>query len=351
MENLNQPTTGQTNVQPQYSPPPPQALSRGTGKPRTLRGRLEYMGCGLLIYMFIVLGIQMTDMIFHIVYFFVLSYSGKADYDELFAEYQVTVYDNAVPMIVGVIIGIAAMILYFIKAMPVKQVFERHKKMTFPKLIMLISVLMGCQLIFLFLDEGVEKLLNLVGLSLQTAIESSQAGSNTISMFLYAGFIGPIAEEIIYRGFVMHTFEKADCGKVCSILVSALLFGVMHANPTQSVFALYVGLVFAYTAMEYGIIWSIALHIINNFLFGDVLTFIINKLPETAGNILGYTVFIITFIAGLIVLIAKRKFIISFIRENRTPEKTYGTIFTCISILIFIFFNLVMAVLQVRPLK
>lgn len=331
-------------------PPPPRALSPEAAQRKAFKGKVEYMGCGLLIYTFIIYGIYLTDLFGHYIYYAFKS-TSKDNYMELIDAYTEKMLEKAGSMIVGVVIGVLFMTLFFIKALPLKKIFAHHRKMTFPKLIMLVCVLMSCQLVFTFIDEGVEWLLNQVGLSLQQAIEMSQAGSTTVSMFLYASILGPIAEEIVYRGFVMHTFERAGCGKFCSIFASAILFGIMHANPTQSVFAIYVGVVFGYAAMEFGLGWSIALHIINNFLFGDVLTFIANKLPETAANVLEWGVLIVLFIAGAAVLIIKRKNVASYIRENNPPVKHYSYIFTCITILSFIVLNILLALSTVQGLK
>ncbi|MDO4862858.1 MAG: CPBP family intramembrane metalloprotease [Ruminococcus sp.] len=342
----------QTNIQqPAPPPPPPRALTPEDAERKSFKGKVEYMGGGLLIYTCIIYGIYIADMFAHFIYFAIKTMGDKAEYNRLITEYNDTLLERAGGMIAGVIVGAVFMILFFIKALPLKKIFASHRKMTFPKLLMLISVLMCCQLPFMFFDEGVEWLLNQVGLSLQQAIESSQAGSTTISMFLYASFIGPIVEELIYRGFVMHTFERVGCGKFCAILSSAILFGIMHANPTQSIFAIYVGVIFGYAAMEFGLGWSIALHIINNFLFGDVLTFIANKLPETAGAILEYSVLGVMFLAGLIVFIVKRKHAVSYIRENNPPAKHYGWIFSCITILAFIVMNLFFALLSFRKFE
>ena len=149
----------------------------------------------------------------------------------------------------------------------------------------------------------------------------------------------------------MHTFERAGYGKFCSILASAILFGIMHANPTQSIFAIYVGVVFGYAAMEFGIGWSIALHIINNFLFGDCLTFIVNKLPEIIGASLEYAVLIVLFVAGVVIMIVKRKQIITYIRENNNPLSHYGRIFSRISILVFLIINTLFALASFSQLE
>ena len=317
---------------------------------KNFRGKVEYMGLGLLIYTIIIYGIYIADMLGHYVYYSITC-ANKEEYDKAIQEYGIALFEGATPMIIGVIVGVLTLMLLFIKALPIQKIFAHHRKITFSKLMMLLSVLMGCQLIFFYMDLGVEWLLNQIGLSLQAAIESSQAGSTTVSMFMYAGFIGPIVEEIVYRGFVMHTFERVGCGKFCSILVSSILFGLMHANPTQSIYATYVGLIFAYTAMEFGIGWSMVLHITNNFLFGDVLTHIENMLPELPATILSYSVLIAFLIAGTVVLIAKRKQIISYIKANNQPTKHYSWIFTCITMLAFIAMNVLFAMLSFTQLN
>ena len=77
--------------------------------------------------------------------------------------------------------------------------------------------------------------------------------------------IGPIAEEIVYRGFVMNILKPY--GKHFAIVCSAIIFGIMHANIHQIFFAILVGLVLGYVAMEYSLKWAVALHIFNNCIF------------------------------------------------------------------------------------
>ena len=272
-----------TQVNTSTSAPPPRALSPEVAERKAFKGKVEYMGAGLLIYVCIFYGTYIADMFAHFTYYAVKTMGDKAEYDRLIQEYSDSLTERAGGLIAGVIIGVIFLMLFFIKALPVKKIFAPHRKMSPSKLLMLVCILMCCQLVVTFMDEGVEWLLNQVGLSLQQAIETSPAGSQTISMFIYASIIGPIIEEIVYRGFVMHTFERAGCGKFCSIVASAILFGIMHANPTQSVFAVYVGVVFGYAAMEFGLGWSIALHIINNFLFGDFMDIDYAKVAEGYG--------------------------------------------------------------------
>ena len=348
--NAQQPADLPPQFQRQYVPPPPRALPPDVAERRLFKGRVEYMSAGLLIYVAIMYAIVIGDILLHGIFYSVTS-SSSEEYYRRYEEFSDAFIETAGSMIAAVIVGVLFLMLFFIKALPVKEIFKPHRKMTFPKLLLIIVVLMGVQMPFMIVDPIVETILNFFGLSIQQAIESSLAGSTTVSMFLYASFIAPIVEEIVYRGFAMHGLQRAGCGKVAAMLLSSVLFGIMHANPTQSVFAFFVGLVFSYAAIEYGLGWSIVLHITNNFIFGDLLVFIEKLLPDNVSTIMDYALFGLLFIGALIILVCMSKRIVNYIKENRSPAKQYGWTFTCIAYVAFIVIHMGLALLQVQPLE
>lgn len=331
------------NQQPQpYYPPPIQPPS----EEKQFRNKLSFMSGGLLIYSAVMYIIVFGIMI---MYMIIEAIRETPDTEEITAKLM----ETDMGMSMAVIIGCAVMILYFFRRIKPKEIFTAHRqKMTASKFIMLVCVLMCIQLPISLFDIFFEAVLNQLGLSAQAAIESSQAGSTTISMMLYAGFIGPFAEEFIYRGYTMRSLERTGAGKGYALIISSMLFGIMHANPTQSIYAFFAGMVFGYAAMEYGIIWSILLHITNNFVFGDVMVFISKRLSEEASNILDWGMLIGLCIAGTAVLIVKRKQTKEYIEENyRTEKKYYGWTFTNILTWIFIGLNIILAVMQISKLE
>ena len=312
---------------------------------------------GLLLYLAIMFGVVFAYMFIYMFIMGVVSGISGEPFDS--AEIMNKLMETDMGMGISVIIGCIFMWIFNRKRMPIKEIFVKRKPMKVSSFFMILCVLMGVQFIFTLFNDAVEFLLNQVGLTAEAAIESAQAGSTTISMMLYAGFIGPFAEELIYRGYTMKGLEKTAntitggrmSSKGYAILISSLLFGVMHANPTQSVFAFVVGFVFAYTAAEYGIWWSMLYHILNNFLFGDVMTFALNKLPENVGNIIEIAVFVAFFVAGAIVLIVRRKAVMAYIRENyRGHGKFYSWTFTNILFWVFVAINGVMAITSIQKL-
>lgn len=333
-----------------YYPPPQKYIPPEVAEKKRFKGKMNFMGGALLIYSVILYGVVIAGIIVYEI-FLMFTAGSKEAYFEKIDEFEANFSESAVTMLIGVVLGCIFLILFYIRRLPLKEVFAPRRKMKTSSLLMLICVLMGCQFFFAITETVIEFGLNLVGLTAEAAIESSKAGSTTISMLIYAGFIGPLAEELTYRGYVMGSLSKAGGGKVFAILVSAVLFGIMHANPTQSLFAIGVGIVFAYAAIEYGILWSLFLHVLNNFFFGDVLIFIYNRIPEIAANILDYALFIGLFIAAIIILIVKRKYIAEYIRTNRTPARYYGWTFSAVTVIIFIVINALLAVTIISKLE
>lgn len=78
------------------------------------------------------------------------------------------------------------------------------------------------------------------------------------------GFLGPISEEITFRGIVFQGYKKSG-NTFQAILWSALLFGLMHMNFNQAAYAIFLGIVMAVLVEATGSIWgSIVFHITVN---------------------------------------------------------------------------------------
>jgi hypothetical protein len=133
-------------------------------------------------------------------------------------------------------------------------------------------------------------------------------------------------------------------GKHFAIIVSAILFGAFHGNLIQGVFATVVGIVLAYVAMNYSIKWSILLHIINNFVFGDLWIYLTSGLSQNVQDILSYIMEGIFFAAALVVLFLKRKNIIEYIKSEKTQKGLYLSAFTSIWMILFLAIQLLLGI-------
>ena len=87
----------------------------------------------------------------------------------------------------------------------------------------------------------------------------------------YVIILGPIAEEIIYRGIILTLLKPF--GKFMAVFFSALIFGLMHGNIPQAASAFASALIFGAVAIQCNsIVPTIIIHIVNN-IFASFMDF------------------------------------------------------------------------------
>lgn len=77
-----------------------------------------------------------------------------------------------------------------------------------------------------------------------TAEEQSRIlnSARTPAYFLYVGLIGPVLEELVFRGILFNCCS-GKYGRWYPVFITALLFAVFHRNPVQFASAICMGLV------------------------------------------------------------------------------------------------------------
>lgn len=257
--------------------------------------------------------------------------------------------ESAVSTIIGILAAFLVLYLMSRKRAPMRTIFRSNRPMTFTTFIKLFCVFSSGQLLFTGFDMLLEKCLNIFGLSAMEAVESATAMSETISMFIYACIVAPLFEELVYRGVAMRRMQLM--GRKFAVVISAFLFGVMHANIPQAFFAFFVGLVLGYTAIEYSIAYAILMHFINNFLFGDLYSYLAKPLPEIAGDVAYYLLFGVMTFCGIIVVFMHRHDIAAWMKENRAPKGAYRAAFTSVLMIVFILMHFALSLLLITPLE
>lgn len=256
--------------------------------------------------------------------------------------------NNAWGYILAILVGTGILLIWKTPRYFKEQIFRREKKMTFGTFMQLLCVFMSVQLLFSLMQMLVEWLLNLIGLSAMAALEMATVSTDTVSMFLYVGFLGPIAEELLFRGLLLRTTEQY--GKRFAIFSTALLFGMFHGNILQSPFAMMVGLVLAYVTVEYSIVWAIVLHIFNNFIMADMYGRLLELLPERTAAITDGCVLGAFAVAAVVILIVRRKDVKAFFRENPHHSAANRGLLTSPAVLIFLALMTVSALLTITRL-
>ena len=301
---------------------------------RSVKKHINHVMRGILFYNIIILLVVVADMVIKTVGV-MLEHPGGPEQNAAIDALLGKLISNGSSSIVAVLIGTAFLLVYYRKDSLLEPMLALGKRPSAGMLAGCICLMMLAQILFSAIAAGAEAAANQLGYSFMSSIEAATGTSKRLSMFLYAGIFGPVIEEIIYRGFLMKSLQKY--GKTFAILVSAAVFGLMHGNPLQSIFAFMVGLVFGYAAMEYSIYFSILLHVLNNLLFGDVLTKLIERLPVGGQNLVYIIVVGGLAAAGCVVAFRHRKEIVSYFKRNNTQRKYYVYAFTAVWMLLFIF--------------
>lgn len=145
-----------------------------------------------------------------------------------------------------------------------------------------------------------------------------------ILFLAYVCIIGPVLEEIIFRGFILRSMQKY--GNLTAIIVSSILFSMFHLNLVQFVNPVLMGIVLAFIAIKSNsIIPSIIAHIFNN-----TITFLLAGLSLLNMPMLENSILTVYSIGGVIVfalfIVKYNKDFFKIIKENTNILKTHQKI-------------------------
>lgn len=301
------------------------------------------IGFGVLIYSLFILGIVMAGAVVRVIGVLIKNpNAGDAAFDKI----SDSMMNSGVESIVGVILGMFLLKAFFKNLELENNIKTSNDKMNILNFIGLLFVFMSVQYIFSIFSFVGETTLNHFGFSMMGDLESATSYSMTISMFLYASIIGPISEEIIFRGFVLRGFEKY--GKNIAIFVSAVMFGAFHGNFIQGIFAFVVGIILGYVTLRYSIKWAMLLHVINNFIFGDLIGHITKNMSEAMQTKIWGSIYTVFLIGSIGVLFIKRKEIKNYIIENKSSG--YIKVFSSIGMILFLCVMFITAVLGIEKI-
>ncbi len=130
-------------------------------------------------------------------------------------------------------------------------------------------------------------------LQVESAATESKTLIGIILNVLTIAIVAPIFEEIAFRGIILHTFKQY--GTRFAILASSMLFGLLHGNITQSLFAFILGILLSkLTLKAKSILPAIFIHVFNNAMALITVEWML------------LTIFAFLFIVGVWVLIKNR---------------------------------------------
>jgi len=180
------------------------------------------------------------------------------------------------------------------------------------------------------------------GLSLANNYDAAMDSLVSPIGILYIVLIGPIFEELIFRGAVMGSLRRY--GDNFAILFSSMLFGFYHMVILQIPFALVLGLLLGYVAARWSLRASIALHIVVNglaMLFSSVGN-------EYAISALGLTMVACTILTVVFLINWRATFSMRIHASAAYYPRTYANGFSSIAFWIYLVIMTASGVLMMR---
>ncbi len=139
------------------------------------------------------------------------------------------------------------------------------KKMRFRKFVMFFVLIQGGGTFFNFIGNMINFTVSMFsGRSMldMNPVNTLLDGMDLLTI-LYIALLGPIIEEYIFRWKLVNRLRAY--GDRTAIVYSALMFGLMHGNVTQFLYAAFIGLILGYISVKTGrLLYNCLLHILVN---------------------------------------------------------------------------------------
>ena len=193
----------------------------------------------------------------------------------------------------------------------------------------------------------VEQGLNSAGLTLYGGTFDTRVDTIPMLIIVSGVLIGPLFEEIVFRGAALRMFESG--GKVFAILITSLAFGIYHRAFAQGFFAIFAGIVLAYVAIEYSFKWALLLHCLNNFMAGG-LNMAVSNIPDDGKWLIDFGIPALFLVLATAIIIKGRKSIRQFIKDNPIKEGFCKLTLRSAWAWVFLICNLVWAVAAIQKL-
>lgn len=327
---------------PQAAPAPQPTLTPEQQRNKALRRVSNVQGGTLLIYkailnIAVVIVVMVAMMSTAFGQAFDMAMNGSVSEEELLNQLtesmtQVMLDSMGWGYLLAIAIGTLILLLWKKPAYIRQTLLQKGKPMTFASFAAVLCLFMAGQFVYQMLGLAAEGVCNLFGFSILEQMESSAVDTTSLGMFLYVCVLGPVTEEILFRGLLLRSIEPY--GKKLAILTSAIMFGLYHGNPLQSSYAMVVGIVLGYVAAEYNILWATLLHIINNLLIADTLPRLLDVLLPGMGDAVIGILMLAFFVAAAVVVYCNRRRILADMGKERLEEWQYRGFFCSPTVLI-----------------
>ncbi len=228
------------------------------------------------------------------------------------------------------------MVFLYISHIPIKRILPFRSiplSVTVPSLF----IALGCSVIGYSASMSLSGFMSVF--SLEPVMGEIMTPTETLPLIIFLlniCILAPVVEEVVFRGVIMNTLRRfGDC---FALLISSLLFALVHMNLVQIPNAFIMGLVIGYFTMYSGSIWTgIGIHILNNLLTMGI-NGLISLLPDQSqmlSLLAVYTFYIMTAVIAFLLLLKNHPDVFYFHRSSTlsTERKKYITFFSAMTML------------------
>ena len=156
------------------------------------------------------------------------------------------------------------------------------RRIGFPARLALLTVTFAVTYIGNYIGIAVNAIISMItGEPVENPLQNLTAQAPFWENLLFVGILAPILEEIFYRKLVIDRLRRY--GDLIAILISGLLFGLLHGNFSQFFYACMAGFLFGYVYLYSGKLrYTIALHMTVNLAGGVFISEISKHLDMEA---------------------------------------------------------------------
>ncbi len=172
----------------------------------------------------------------------------------------------------------------------------------------------------------------LLGKPMINPVEEVMKGLSTWAIFVTMVVMAPVCEEFLFRKLLIDRIRLY--GDKAAILVSSVVFGLIHGNFYQFFYAFGIGLVFAYIYIQTGRLgYTIVFHMMINFL-GSIAALHIGDNPLLA---VGYSVFMLgaVFVGTILFFVSQRRLVLQPGLMEKWGKGAFKTLFLNLGMILF----------------
>lgn len=235
---------------------------------RKIRHYFNIAGAGILIHLVAAYGI-MTAII-TVLQFIVMKKDG-VKFSEASVQYLMGLEnffnESSINMGLNMLVLMTCSILVFligskVSKIPVGSYFQT-RDLTFKTIASYCIISFFIRYVGGFAGTAFEMIFNGVDMTVGTEMMNYQNPKTIAVTIVYTCIAAPVTEELLYRGFVLKNLSRV--GQRFGIIMSALLFGLMHGNVSQFIFAFFMGVFFAHIDVKHNsLIPSMIVHAFAN---------------------------------------------------------------------------------------